>query len=109
DLGAGFGAFHISVMGFVNYDVRFTLDSALRSVLKDSVPVRADSSYFILTEAIAQTGLSPTVSYAARLWHPAAVEPTAGAANGAPTPHADDRVYSADARHYHYGPTYGRR
>jgi hypothetical protein len=105
DLGAGFGAFHVSVMGFVHYDVRFTVDSALRSVLKDSVPVRSDSSYFILTDALAQTGLTPTFSYSARVWHPAALEPQTP---GAPNENADDGVYLGAAAHYYFGATYGR-
>jgi len=110
DLGAGFGAFHVSVMGFVHYDLRFTLDSALRSVLKDTIPVRPDSSYFILTDAVAQTGLTPTISYSARVWHPAALEPAAGGASGAPSPNqnADDGVYLGAAAHYYFGATYAR-
>ena len=108
DLGAGFGAFHVSVMGFVHYDLRFTLDSALRSVLKDTIPVRPDSSYFILTDAIAQTGLTPTLSYAARVWHPAALEPAAGGTSGGPNENADDGVYLGAAAHYYFGATYGR-
>lgn len=104
DLGAGFGGFHASVMGFVHYDLRFTLDTALRSVLKDTVPVQPDSSYFILTDALAQTGLSPTLSYSGRVWHPAGVETT----NGAPNPNADDGVYLGAAAHYYFGATYGR-
>jgi hypothetical protein len=44
DMGFNVGGFNASVMGFVHYDLSLTLDSALRSVLKDTVPVRPDSS-----------------------------------------------------------------
>jgi hypothetical protein len=108
DLGTGIGAFHVGVMGFVHYDIRFTLDTALRAVLKDSVPVQPDSSYFILTDALAQTGLTPTVSYSARVWHPKSVEPDAGVANGGPNPNADDGIYLGAAAHYYFGATYVR-
>ena len=106
DLGSGIGPFHISVMGFVHYDVGFTLDSALRSVLKDTVPVRPDSSYFIITDALAQTGVTPTVSYAGRVWHQTAVSDSG--APGGPNANADDGVYFGAAAHYYFGATYGR-
>ena len=106
DLGSGIGPFHISVMGFVHYDVGFTLDSALRSVLKDTVPVRSDSSYFIITDALAQTGVSPTVSYAGRVWHPTAMGDSG--APGGPNANADDGVYLGAAAHYYFGATYAR-
>ena len=106
DFGSGIGPFHISVMGFVHYDVGFTLDSALRSVLKDTVPVRPGSSYFIITDALAQTGVTPTVSYAGRVWHQTAVSDS-GAPGGA-NANADDGVYFGAAAHYYFGATYGR-
>ncbi|HWC75290.1 MAG TPA: hypothetical protein VG454_15250 [Gemmatimonadales bacterium] len=105
DLGMGVGPVHVSVMGFVQYNIGFTLDSALQSVLKDTVPVRPDSSYSILTDAIAQTGLSPTVSYAGRVWHPpVALDSSAGKSNE----NADDGLYFGAAAHYYFGATYGR-
>ena len=112
DMGFNVGGFNVSVMGFVHYDLSLTLDSALRSVLKDTVPVRPDSSYFIITDAIAQTGLTPTISYAGRVWHPAAVERVAGvdsgAGQGTPNENADDGVYLGAAAHYYFGATYAR-
>jgi hypothetical protein len=106
DMGFGFGGFNLSVMGFVHYDLSFTLDSALRSVLKDTVPVRPDSSYFIITDAIAQTGLTPTLSYAGRIWRPASSDSVPGQTG--PNANADDGVYLGAAAHYYFGATYGR-
>ena len=106
DMGFGFGGFNLSVMGFVHYDLSFTLDSALRSVLKDTVPVRPDSSYFIITDAIAQTGLTPTLSYAGRIWRPATADSVPGQTG--PNVNADDGVYLGAAAHYYFGATYGR-
>jgi hypothetical protein len=105
DMGFGFGGFNASIMAFVQYDLSLTLDSALRSVLKDSAAVRADSSYFIITDALAQTGLTPTLSYAGRLWHPTDLDSASAAKGGA---NADDGVYLGAAAHYYFGATYAR-
>ena len=105
DMGFNVGGFNASIMAFVHYDLSLTLDSALRSVLKDTVPVRPDSSYAILTDAIAQTGLTPTFSYAGRVWHPAPVDT---GAPGTPNENADDGVYVGAAAHYYLGATYAR-
>jgi len=108
DMGFGFGGFNLSIMGFVHYDLSLTLDSALRSVLKDTVPVRPDSSYFIITDAIAQTGLTPTLSYSGRIWRPRPAIADSAPGRTAPNENADDGVYLGAAAHYYFGATYGR-
>ena len=95
DLGMGFGGFNVGVMGFLQYDVGFTLDPRLRAVLKDGAPVQPDSSYSVLIDALVQTGFAPTVGYAGRLTHGA-------------DPSTDDGFYIGGALHYYMGATYGR-
>jgi hypothetical protein len=82
-------------MGFLQYDVGFTLDNNLRAILKEAAPVMPDSTYSVLTDALVQTGFAPTVSYAGRL--------TRGA-----DPETDDGLYIGAALHYYMGATYGR-
>jgi len=96
DAGAGFGGFHVGVMGFLQYDVAFSLDSALRRALTDTVTgVRPGDTLSLLSDAIAQAGLAPTVSFAGRLTHGA-------------DPATDDGLYLGGAVHYYLGATYGR-
>ncbi|HEX9346947.1 MAG TPA: hypothetical protein VF919_05200 [Gemmatimonadales bacterium] len=96
DAGAGFGGFHVGVMGFLQYDVAFSLDSALRRALTDTVTgVRPGDTLSLLSDAIAQAGLAPTVSFAGRLTHGA-------------DPASDDGLYLGGAVHYYLGATYGR-
>ncbi len=96
DAGAGFGGFHFGVMGFLQYDVAFTLDSALRRALTDTVTgVQPGDRLSLLSDAVAQAGLAPTVGFAGRLTH--GVDPA-----------TDDGLYLGGAVHYYLGATYGR-
>jgi hypothetical protein len=96
DAGAGFGGFHIGVMGFLQYDVAFTLDSTLRHALTDTVSgVQPGDTLSLLSDAIAQGGLAPTIGFAGRLTH--------GADRA-----TDDGLYIGGAVHYYMGATYGR-
>ena len=102
DLGYGVGGVHFGVMGFMNYEIEFALDTALRRVLRDTVPVQPDSTYRILTDAVVQTGFMPTVSFAQRLTH------GTGAVGADSTESADDGLYIGGAVHYYLGATYAR-
>lgn len=95
DAGFGFAGFNVGVMGFLQYDVAFTLDPNLRAVLKNAAPVQPSTSYSVLTDVLVQTGFAPTVSYAGRLTH-------------GPDPATDDGFYIGGALHYYMGATYGR-
>jgi hypothetical protein len=96
DAGAGSGGFHFGVMGFLQYDVAFTLDSALRRALTDTVTgVRPGDTLSLLSDAVAQGGLAPTVSFAGRLTHGA-------------DPATEDGLYLGGALHYYLGATFGR-
>src|SRR2546422_6022935 len=46
DVGGGFAGFHVGVMGFLQYDVRFTLDTALRNFLVNDSSARSSTNYF---------------------------------------------------------------
>jgi len=94
--GLGFAGFKFSVMGFLQYDVRFGLDTTLRNFLVNDSTARPSTNYFVNTDGTVQAGFAPTVSYAGRL--------TRGA-GGADT---DDGFYLGGALHYYFGATYGR-
>jgi hypothetical protein len=96
DVGAGFGGFHIGVMGFLQYDVRFTLDSTLRNFLTSDSSARPNTSYFLNTNGTAQAGFAPTVSFAGRLLRGAGGNDT------------DDGFYLGGALHYYMGATFAR-
>ena len=96
DMGLGFAGFNIGVMGFLQYEVGFELDTALRAVLKDSVPVQPSRTYTILGDGTVQAGFAPTVSFAGRLTH------------GAGGEESDDGIYLGAALHYYMGGTYAR-
>ncbi|MGH7529373.1 MAG: hypothetical protein ACREMN_03235 [Gemmatimonadales bacterium] len=98
DMGMGFGGFNVGVMGFMQYEVGFTLDDALRRVLKQADSVQANTSYGILGDGVVQTGFAPTISFAGRL--------TRGVGGDAAGP--DDGIYLGAALHYYLGATYGR-
>ena len=102
DLGYGVGPVHFGIMGFINYEVEFALDTALRRVLRDTIPVQPDSTYTILTDALAQTGFMPTISFSQRLTH------GKGAAGADSAKSADDGIYVGGALHYYFGATYAR-
>jgi len=96
DVGMGFAGFHVGVMGFLQYDVAFTLDSALRHALTDTVTgVQPGDTLSLLSDAIVQAGLAPTIGFAGRLTHGA-------------DPATDDGLYLGGAVHYYMGATYGR-
>lgn len=96
DAGFGMKGFNIGVVGFLQYDVAFTLDSALRHALTDTVTgVQPGDTLSLLSDAIAQAGLAPTFSFAGRLTHGA-------------DPATDDGLYLGGAVHYYMGATYGR-
>lgn len=95
DMGMGFAGFNVGVMGFFHYDIGFDLDPNLRAILKEAAPVLPDSTYSVLTDAVVQAGLAPTVSFAGRL--------TRGA-----DPESDDGIYIGAALHYYIGATFGR-
>ncbi len=96
DVAPGFGGFNFGVMGFLQYDVRFTLDSTLRKFLVNDSSARPNTSYFMNLNGTAQAGFAPTVSYSGRLTH------------GAGGPDTDDGLYVGGAIHYYMGATYGR-
>jgi len=96
DVGAGFGGFNVGVMGFIQYDIAFTLDSTLRNFLVNDTTARANTSYFVNSDGTAQAGFAPTLSYAGRLTH------------GAGGPDTDDGFYLGGAVHYYMGATFGR-
>jgi hypothetical protein len=97
DVGGGFGGFNVGVMGFMQYDVGFTLDSALHQFLTDdSVGAQPLTDYTILTDGIVQAGLAPSIGYAGRVLRGAGGEET------------DDGLYIGGAVHYYLGATYGR-
>jgi hypothetical protein len=95
DPGFGIGGFRVSVMGFLQYDARFTLDSALRRALTDTVTgVQPNDTLSLLGNAIAQAGFAPSVSFAGRVTHGA-------------DPATDDGFYLGAALHYYMGATFG--
>ena len=97
DVGVGFAGFHIGVMGFLQYDVGFTLDSTLRSALTDTVVgFQPNTSYNILGNGVAQAGFAPTVSFASRVLR------------GAGGQDSDDGVYLGAAAHYYMGGAFAR-
>ncbi|MDP3909470.1 MAG: hypothetical protein Q8Q14_03680 [Gemmatimonadales bacterium] len=96
DMGFGFAGFNIGVMGFLQYEVGFTLDDALRDVLKNADSVRANTSYRILGDGLVQAGLAPTISFAGRL------------TRGPGGEESDDGIYLGAALHYYMGATYAR-
>lgn len=96
DFGFGFAGFNIGVMGFLQYEVGFTLDDSLRAVLKEADSVRANTTYRVLGDGIVQAGFAPTISFAGRL------------TRGAGGAESDDGVYLGAALHYYLGATYGR-
>jgi hypothetical protein len=96
DIGFGFAGFHVGLMGFLQYDIGFTLDDSLRRVLKDADSVRANSTYRVFGDGTAQAGFAPTVSYAGRVLR------------GAGGDESDDGVYLGGALHYYMGGTYAR-
>lgn len=96
DAGAGFGGFNVGVMGFLEYDVRFNLDSTLRNFLVSDSTARPNTSYFVNVDGVAQAGLAPTVSYAGRI------------VKGIGGDSTDDGLYVGGALHYYLGATYGR-
>jgi len=98
DVGGGFAGFHVGVMGFLQYDVGFTLDSALRSALVDTVVgFQPNTNYAILADGVAQAGFAPTVSFATRVMRGHGVGDD-----------SDDGVYVGVAGHYYIGATYAR-
>ncbi len=96
DFGVGAAGFNVGVMGFLQYDVRFTLDTTLRNFLVNDSTARPNTAYFVNVDGTAQAGFAPTVSYAGRLTH------------GAGGPDTDDGFYVGGALHYYLGATYGR-
>jgi len=97
DAGVGFAGFNVGVMGFLQYDVEFALDTTLRKFLVgDPAGAKANTAYFVNTDGTAQAGLAPTVSFAGRLLRGAGGDET------------DDGFYLGGALHYYLGATYGR-
>jgi len=94
DVGGGAKGFHFGVMGFMHYEVGFTLDDTLRGVLKDADSVRPNTTYGVFGDGIVQAGFAPTVSYSGRLY---------GAGGD-----SEDGVYLGGAVRYYLGATYGR-
>ena len=96
DFGVGAAGFNVGVMGFLQYDVRFTLDSTLRDFLTSDSSARPNTSYSVNVDGTVQAGFAPTVGYAGRLTH------------GAGGPDTDDGFYIGGALHYYMGATFGR-
>jgi len=95
DVGGGGKGFHFGVMGFLHYDVGFTLEDALRGVLKNADSVQANDTLVVLGDGIVQSGFAPTLSYAGRLWRTGA------------DPESEDGVYLGAAVRYYFGAAYG--
>ncbi len=96
DAGGGFAGFNIGVMGFLEYDVRFQLDTALRNFLVSDSSARPNTPYSVNVDGVAQAGLAPTVSFAGRILRGIGGDAT------------DDGLYVGGALHYYLGATYGR-
>jgi hypothetical protein len=97
DAGFGIAGFNIGVMGFFAYDVGFTVDTALRRALTDTiVGVQPNDTLALLTDAVVQTGFAPSLGYAGRILR------------GAGGDDSDDGLYIGGAVHYYLGATYGR-
>lgn len=97
DMGFGVAGFNVGVMGFLQYDVGFTLDSTLRQFLTDTtVGAQPLTNYTVNTDGVAQAGLAPTVSYAGRVLR------------GAGGADSDEGLYLGAALHYYLGATYVR-
>ena len=96
DVGAGFAGFRVGVMGFLQYDAGFTLDSTLRHFLVSDSTALPNTAYFVNVDGTAQAGFAPTVSYAGRVLR------------GAGGDDSDDGLYLGGALHYYLGATYGR-
>src|SRR5439155_532047 len=73
DMGVGFAGFHVGVMGFLQYDVGFTLDSTLRSFLVSDSTALPNTNYFVNVDGTVQAGFAPTVSFASRVTRGAGV------------------------------------
>ena len=67
DIGFGIKGVRVGVTGWMQYDVGFRLDSNLLKVLKLADSVRANATYRILSDGIAQAGIAPTIGYAGRI------------------------------------------
>jgi len=97
DAGIGFGGLRAGFMGFLHYDVAFTVDTALRRALTDTVVgVQPNDTLALLSDALAQAGLAPSIGYAGRILQ------------GAGGADSDDGLYIGAALHYYFGATYGR-
>jgi len=97
DAGFGMAGFNIGVTGFFHYDAAFTVDTALRRALTDTlVGVQPNDTLALLTDAIMQAGLAPSVGYAGRILR------------GAGGDESDDGLYIGGAVHYYLGGYYAR-
>jgi hypothetical protein len=94
DLGAGAKGFHFGVMGFTHYELGFTLDDALRGVLKQADSVQPNTTYRVFGDGILQVGFAPTVGYSGRLY---------GSGDD-----SEDGVYLGAAVRYYLGATYAQ-
>jgi hypothetical protein len=94
DLGAGAKGFHFGVMGFTHYELGFTLDDALRGVLKQADSVQPSTTYQVFGDGILQAGFAPTVGYSGRLY---------GSGGD-----SEDGVYVGAAVRYYLGATYAQ-
>src|SRR5207245_4838771 len=95
DAWVGFAGFNFGVMGFLEYDVEFELDSTLRSFLCSDSTARPNTLYFVNIDGVALAAFAPTVSFAGRILRGAGGNDT------------DDGLYLGGALHYYYGATYG--
>jgi hypothetical protein len=97
DVGFGIAGFTIGVTGFMHYDAAFTVDTALRRALTDTlVGVLPNDTLALLTDAIMQAGFAPSVGYAGRILR------------GAGGDESDDGLYIGGAVHYYLGGYYAR-
>jgi hypothetical protein len=97
DIGVGFAGFNVGVMGFLQYDVGFTLDSTLRQFLTDTtIGAQPLTPYTATGDGVAQAGFAPSVGYAGRVLR------------GSGGDDSDDGFYIGGAVHYYLGATYAR-
>lgn len=97
DAGFGIAGFNIGVMGFLEYDARFTVDTALRRALTNTaVGFLPNDTLALLTDVIFQAGMAPSIGYAGRILR------------GAGGEESDDGLYIGGAVHYYLGGYYAR-
>ena len=90
DVGFSFAGVRLGVGGWLNHDFGFGLGDTLRALLKEAQAAQPNTRYNVFTDATAQGGFAPFVSYAGRVL---------GTKDGG--------LYVGAALHYYFGVAYG--